>query len=202
MTGPLRQREQYAKGGIGKRYWDYRDRQTLSYISEEKIIVDVGCGEGITLEKLVKKFPDRKIAGIDYSPENVEVCKEHQLPARLGNAYGLDFGDASVDCCLFMEVIEHLLDPLKALREIHRIMRQEGLLLLVFPNDLPFKIARLACLKFQEAFTPSGHVKHWTPREMRKAVESTGFTIVDLQCLPFYFWWCSLHGLVVARKKQ
>ncbi len=201
MTGPLRQREQYAKGGIGKRYWDYRDRQTLSYISEEKIIVDVGCGEGITLEKLVKKFPDRKIAGIDYSPENVEVCKEHQLPARVGNAYGLDFGDASVDCCLFMEVIEHLLDPLKALREIHRIMRKEGLLLIVFPNDLPFKIARLACLKFREAFTPSGHVKQWTPREMRKALESTGFTVVDLQCLPFYFWGCSLHCLVVARKK-
>src|SRR4030042_6697290 len=158
MMGPLRQREQYAKGGIGKMYWDFRDRQTLSYISEEKIIVDVGCGEGITLEKLVKKFPDRKIAGIDYSPENVEVCKEHKLPAHIGNAYKLDFKEGSVDCCLFMEVIEHLMDPLKALREIHRIMCKEGILLLVFPNDLPFKIARLTCLKFQEAYTPSGHV--------------------------------------------
>ena len=201
MTDPLRQREQYAKGGVGKWYWDFRDRRTFSFIGQEKIIIDVGCGEGITLEKLIHKFPDRQIVGIDYSPENVEVCKEHQLAAQVGNVYQLDFKDASVDCCLFMEVIEHLPDPLEALREIHRIIRKEGLLLLVFPNDLPFKIARLACLKFREAFTPSGHVKQWTPGEMQKAVESIGFAIVDLQCLPFYFWGCSLHCLVVARKK-
>ncbi len=201
MIGPLRQREQYAKGGVGKWYWGFRDRRTFSHISEEQIIVDVGCGEGITLEKLVSKFPDRQITGIDYAPENVEVCKEHQLPARVGNVYALDLDDGSVDCCLFMEVIEHLSDPLKALREIHRIVRQEGLLLIVFPNDLPFKLARLACLKFQEAFAPSGHVKQWTPRGIREAMESTGFAIVDLQCLPFYFWGCSLHCLVAARKK-
>ena len=200
MTGPLRQREQYAKGGIGRWYWDFRDRQTFSYITAEEIILDVGCGEGITLEKLVNKFPDRQIEGIDYSPENVEVCREYQLPAHVGDVYKLDFNDGSIDCCLFMEVIEHLVDPLKALREINRIMRPEGLLLLIFPNDWLFKIARLACLKLREALTPSGHVKQWTPRVMRKAVESVGFTIVDLQCLPFYFWWCSLHGLVVARK--
>ncbi|MDI6755683.1 MAG: class I SAM-dependent methyltransferase [Thermodesulfobacteriota bacterium] len=201
MTGPLRQREQYAKGGLGRWYWDLRDRRTLSYIGQEKIIVDVGCGEGITLEKLVSKFPDRQITGIDYSPENVEVCKERRLPARLGNVYELDFEDESVDCCLFMEVIEHLLDPLKALQEIHRIMRIGGRLLVVFPNDLLFKMARLACLKFQEAFTPSGHVKQWTPKEMQSTMEKAGFAIVDLQCLPFYFWRCSLHCLVVARKK-
>jgi len=201
MTGPLRQREQYAKGGIGRMYWDFRDRRTFSYIGEEKKIVDVGCGEGITMEKLVGQFPDRRITGIDSSPENVEVCREHRLPVRIGNAYELDFEEGSIDCCLFMEVIEHLTEPLKALGEIHRVMRREGLLLLVFPNDLPFKIARLACLKFKEAHTPSGHVKQWTPKEMRKAVESAGFTIIDLQCLPFYFWWCSLHGLVAARKK-
>jgi len=200
MTGPLRQRKQYAKGGIGRWYWDFRDRRALSHIDEERNIVDIGCGEGITLEKLVRKFPDRLIVGIDYSPENVGVCKEYQLPARLGNAYELDFAEESIDCCLFMEVIEHLHDPLKALGEIHRILRKEGILLLVFPNDLPFKMARLACLKFQEAFTPSGHVKQWTPREMQSTMEKAGFDILDLQCLPFYFWRCSLHCLVVARK--
>jgi len=201
MTGPFRQREQYAKGGIGKWYWDFRDRKTYSYINEEKIILDVGCGEGLTLEKLVKKFPTRQISGLDYSPENVAVCREYQLPARVGNAYSLDFADKSIDCCLFLEVIEHLLDPFKALQEIHRILRRDGLLLLIFPNDFPFKVARLVFLKFKEAFTPSGHVKQWTPGEMARALKDAGFTIIELKCLPFYFWWVSLHCLVVARKK-
>lgn len=56
MSSPLLQREQYAKGGIGRWYWDFRDRRTFFYIKEEKNILDVGCGEGITLGKLLRNF--------------------------------------------------------------------------------------------------------------------------------------------------
>jgi ubiquinone/menaquinone biosynthesis C-methylase UbiE len=201
MISPLLQREQYGKGGIGRWYWDFRDRRTLSYIGDEKNILDVGCGEGITLEKLLRKFPDRNIVGIDYSPEKVVACAQNQLPAKCGSAYELEFSDGSMDCCLFLEVVEHLLDPLKALREIHRVLRKGGLLLLIFPHDFLFKVARLACAKFQEAFAPSGHVKQWTPAEMHQILEGVGFAIQEVACLPFYFWWCSLHCLVVARRK-
>jgi len=201
MRLPLQQREQYTKGGIGRWYWDYRDQKTLSYIRDEKIILDVGCGEGITLERLGEKFPDRKVMGIDCTSENVAVCEQHHLPARLGNVYELVFEDDSVDCCVFMEVIEHLREPQKALKEIHRVLRKRGLLLLLFPNDVVFKAARLSCFKFKEAFTPSGHVKQWTPRAMRKALERAGFEIEEMECLPFHFWVCSLHCLVVARKR-
>ena len=93
MTRPLLQREQYGKGGIGKWYWDFRDRRTLSYIGHEKNILDVGCGEGITLEKILRKFPDRNVEGIDYSPEKVVACAQNQLPAKCGNAYELEFSD-------------------------------------------------------------------------------------------------------------
>ncbi len=201
MTGPLNQRRQYAKGGIGKWYWDFRDEKALAFIGHEKKILDVGCGEGITLEKLVEKFPNRLIKGIDYSLENVKVCKEFNLPVELGNVYQMNFENNSFDCCLFMEVIEHLENPLKALEEIHRILCSKGLLLLVFPHDLPFKLARLVCLKFDEAFTPSGHIKQWNPREMCQLLEQTGFSIIAIKYLPLLFWWCSLHCLIVSRKK-
>jgi len=201
MTLPLLQREQYGKGGIGRWYWDFRDRQTLSFIGDEKDILDVGCGEGITLEKLVQKFPNRNVVGIDYSPEKVSTCKQHQLPARQGDACGLEFADQSMDCCLFLEVVEHLPDPLKALHEIHRVLRIGGLLLLIFPNDFLFKVARLSFGKIKEAAAPSGHVKQWTPAEMRRTLEGIGFAIRDVVCLPFRFWSCSLHCLMVARRK-
>jgi len=201
MSTPLLQREQYTKGGIGRWYWDFRDRRTLSYIGDEKNILDVGCGEGITLEKLLQKFPGRNVVGIDYSPEKVRTCEQHQLPARQGNACALEFADQSMDCCLFLEVVEHLLDPLKALHEIHRVLRVGGLLLLVFPNDFIFKVARLSFGKFKEAFAPSGHVQQWNPVAMRRTLEGVGFGIHEVACLPFYFWRCSLHCLVVARRK-
>jgi ubiquinone/menaquinone biosynthesis C-methylase UbiE len=201
MRGTLLQRDQYAKGGIGRWYWDYRDRRTLSFMGGENDILDVGCGEGITLERIVKKFPHRNILGIDDSAEKVQICQNFGLPARLGNAYELPFEADSFDCCLLLEVIEHLQDPSRAFREIHRVLRKRGLLLLIFPNDSLFKAARLCFFKFEEAFAPSGHVRQWTPGAMKGALEKTGFEVPEMLCLPFGFWWISLHCLVVTRKK-
>jgi SAM-dependent methyltransferase len=201
VKGELLQRAQYAKGGIGRKYWDLRDERTLSYIGREKDILDLGCGEGITLEKILRRFPDRKVLGIDYEEEKVRICHEHHLPAQRGSAYALDLEDDSWDCCLLLEVIEHLEDPRRALREVHRVLRKGGLFLLIFPHDWLFKAARLVFLKFEEAFASSGHVKKWTPGEMRRTLGEEGFDIQDQVCMPFGFWWCSLHCLTVARKR-
>jgi len=201
VTGELRQREQYAKGGIGRWYWDLRDERTLSCIGEERDILDLGCGEGVTLEKILRRFPDRNVLGIDYGEEKIRICREHHLPARQGSAYALDLEDQSWDCCLLLEVIEHLEEPQKALREVHRVLRKGGLLLLIFPHDWLFKAARLGFLKFKEAFAPSGHVKQWTPGEMGRTLGEAGFEVKAQVCMPFGFWWCGLHCLMAARKR-
>ena len=201
MIRELLQREQYAKGGIGRWYWDLRDRLTLRYIGEERDILDLGCGEGVTLEKVLRQFPGRNVLGIDASEEKVKICREHQLPVRQGSAYALALEDCSRDCCFFLEVVEHLAEPEKALQEIHRVLRKGGLLLLMFPHDRIFKAARLGFLKFKEAFSPSGHVKQWNPGEMRRILETVGFRVQERICLPFGLWLCSLHCLMVARKE-
>ncbi len=85
--------------------------RTLSYIGPEKNILDVGCGEGITLEKILRRFPDRNVLGIDYEEDKVRVCRKHHLPAHQGSAYALELEDQSWDCCLLLEVIEHLRNP-------------------------------------------------------------------------------------------
>jgi SAM-dependent methyltransferase len=200
VRGELLQREQYAKGGIGRWYWDLRDERILSFIGPEKNILDLGCGEGITLGKILRRFSDRKVLGIDYAEEKIRICLEQHLPARQGSAYALDLENESWDCCLMLEVIEHLEEPQKALREVHRVLREGGLFLLLFPHDWLFKAARMAFLKFKEAFAPSGHVKQWIPGEMRRILQAIGFEVQAEVCMPFGFWWCSLHCLMVARK--
>jgi SAM-dependent methyltransferase len=108
-----------------------------------------------------------------------------------------------IDCVAsLMECVRALIeDPQKALREIHRVLRKGGLFLLIFPHDWLFKAARLGFLKFKEAFAPSGHVKQWTPGGMRRALEEVNFEVQDEVFLPFFFWFCSLHCLMVARRK-
>jgi len=195
------QREQYKKGGFGCWYWDYRDKKIISYIKNEHIILDIGCGEGITLEKLIKKFPNKDIKGIDYIQENVEICKKYGLPVEYGSVYNLKIENNSVDYVVFLEVIEHLTDYKKALQEICRVLKPNGSLILIFPNDRIFKMARILTLKFKEAFYDPGHLKQWTPRTIKKELKEDGFVISRIKNLPFYFWPFSLHCLVVANKK-
>lgn len=54
--GMIYQRDQYAKEGLGVRYWDYRDKVALGRVAGDRI-VDIGCGEGIAIEKLVTLYP-------------------------------------------------------------------------------------------------------------------------------------------------
>jgi ubiquinone/menaquinone biosynthesis C-methylase UbiE len=198
--GMIYQRDQYAKGGLGVRYWDYRDRIAFQYVSGNDIL-DAGCGEGITLEKLIKLFPAAHVTGVDTEPENLEICRKHGLPVREGSLYELPFADASFDTVLFSEVIEHLDKPEKALNEIFRVLRPQGKVIVVFPNDFIFKISRILTGMIKEAFYNPGHVRQWTPRQIRQSLRACGFVPVAARSTPFLFWPVCLHHVVAAAKK-
>jgi SAM-dependent methyltransferase len=84
----LYQRDQYKKGGLTRLYWDYRDKIILENIpSDAKFIVDAGCGEGITLEKIFRFYPDRKISGIDISPRISQFASSMDYPQLRGTSF-------------------------------------------------------------------------------------------------------------------
>ncbi len=196
------QRDQYAKAGPGRRHWDQRDKSALNLIRPfHRIIVEPGCGEGITLEKMHRLFPDRTVFGIDILTENIEICKKHGCNVQQGDVYHLPLLSTSVDAVMFMEVIEHLNHPETAIREIHRVLVPGGRLVIVFPNDLIFKIARLIFLRFDEAAFDPGHVKQWTPDDMSRLLKKNGFTPVFMKNIPFRLWPISLHCIMAADKK-
>jgi 2-polyprenyl-3-methyl-5-hydroxy-6-metoxy-1,4-benzoquinol methylase len=201
--GMIYQRDQYAKGGAGRWYWDYRDSKVFAYIlPSHKRVVDLGCGEGIALEKLATEFPDKESLGVDLEIENIQICRDHELKAVYSNLCELALGSSSVDFCLCIDVLEHLQKPVEAAREIYRILRPGGRLIIVIPNDRNFFLARLAMGMFKEAFYDAGHARQWKPEDVKGLLKAGGFTISAERSLPFVFWQTSLHHMIVADKES
>jgi ubiquinone/menaquinone biosynthesis C-methylase UbiE len=131
----------------------------------------------------------------------VDICNRHGCRAVQGDVNNLPFLSKSVDFVLFMEVIEHLEHPEKAIQEIRRILVPGGRLVLVFPNDRVFKIARILTLRFREAAYDPGHVRQWTPHDTRDLLKRNGFNTIYSQNIPFFLWQISLHCIITADKK-
>jgi len=203
----LQQREQI-QNFFTRTYRNYEDDKIMAYAANGQIAIDVGCAEGILLEKFLSKYRHKTMIGVDVRLESVMICREHNLPALVGDVYSLCFKDNSVDHCFFMHTLEHLNHD-EALSEIRRVLKPGGSIIITVPNDLVYTLARLATLRWRLAFRPRIqtalyppiHVRQWTPRTIKKLLERSGFEVVVQKNLPLYFWMISLNHLVVARKK-
>ena len=96
-------------------------------------VLDVGCGTGddaLAMAALV--VPGGQVVGVDASATMVEEARRraagHAQPVefRLGRAEGLDAPDGSFDACRYERVLQHLADPILALREAARVLRPGG----------------------------------------------------------------------------
>ena len=173
--------ERYNQGGIGRWYWDYRDRAVMRHLGERPII-DVGCGEMITTRKM-------GAWGIDL-----------EGPGLPGSAYDIPFPSEYAGTVTLLEVIEHLRRPWEAIAEIRRVLKPGGRIIVLFPNDRTFKIARTITLRFEEASYDPGHVRQWTYPEIKGLLHLHGYTVMKRRFIPFFMWAVSLHGVVAARK--
>lgn len=95
-------------------------------------ILDVGCGTGANL-MLLSQFGDAE--GVDISPDALAFCRERGLDRlRLGAAESLPYEPAQFDLVTAFDVVEHLDDDLAGLREMRRVLRPGGRILLFVPT--------------------------------------------------------------------
>ena len=119
----------------------YKIEQALATVTPPgKRVLNIGCGGG--LHTIVSRSYVEKgfeMVGLDYRQNYVlEFCSELQVDGVLGNALRLPFSDKSFDWVSCTDVIEHLLSPEQLLREIQRVLSDEGVLLMSTENATSF----------------------------------------------------------------
>lgn len=102
-----------------------------------------------------------------------------------GDAGQLPFSDRCYDWVLMIEVTEHVAHPEATLREVSRVLRKSGQVLLTTPNRLTHFWTRnrlrfiRACLRI--ARSDPTHVREFTKNELVYLLEDSGFSIVCLE---------------------
>jgi SAM-dependent methyltransferase len=113
----------------------------VPYLLATDRVLDVGTSNGAHLLQAAPHC--QSIVGVDYDPTQLAIAERGIRERGLGNARvfasditrPLPFADRSFDTILFLDVIEHVVPRLAVLREIHRLLTDDGQLLVSGPNS-------------------------------------------------------------------
>ena len=140
-------------------------------------ILDVGCGAGARLHFFHEN--GWQATGIDIGEDAARHARETLgLNVITGDLLEHRFDDASFDVVTMWEVLEHLTRPIDTLREIHRILRPGGELVLSTPNadSAPARW-------FRERWFSMDLPRHlclFSPATARRALEDAGFEAIEV----------------------
>lgn len=104
-------------------------------LTPEMSLLDIGCGPGSITLDLAELVTPGRVVGIDQSPAAIasaaDAARARHLPHvsfMTGDVYALPFEDGSFDVVHAHQVLQHLPDPVLALREMSRVCSPEGLI--------------------------------------------------------------------------
>jgi len=116
-------------------------------------LLDVGCNVGALLSDWHRRRPELRLAGVEVNAEALASAKRDLSFADLqcAGAEALPFADGSFECVTCTEVVEHVPPELRAaaFREIHRVLRPGGRLVLTTPHAGLFAFADSNNMRFR-----------------------------------------------------
>jgi SAM-dependent methyltransferase len=147
-------------------------------------VLEVGCGAGLQTAKLAQCW---EVVGLDVSPLALVAARRALSNGRWACASveaGLPFADGSFQAVYCCEVIEHLLDVGRALREMNRVLAPGGLLFLSTPYHGLVKNVAVALFGFERHFDPAGpHIRFFTRRTLEHELGHAGLRVEGFRAL-------------------
>lgn len=124
---------------VDEHHWWYRGRREVIDQELDRLglkprmeALDAGCGSGRTLQELARYCGS--VAGLELDPEAAEVARtQGNFDVRTGRVEELPWATDSFDLITCLDVIEHTPDDTVALRELRRVSRSGGWLILTVP---------------------------------------------------------------------
>jgi len=177
-------------------YLEATTRETLRRLpmTSAARVLDVGCGTGELLRRLRAKYPEAALAGLDPVAQMLDVAREKlsgREDLRIGYADSLPWAAASFDIVVSCNMFHYITHPVAALREMARVVRPGGALVLTDWCDdyLACRVCNLYLRLTNRAF-----YKTYREAECLALLGQAGFRSVKLERYKISWLW----GLMTA----
>ena len=133
--------ERYVPEVRGQIYYEHVHRYALAFgLARDLDVLDIASGEGYGAAYLA--LAARSVVGVDIDDESVRHAASRytalNLSFRLGSCTAIPLDDASTDLVVSFETLEHIEEHEQFMREIVRVLRPNGKLLISSPNKLVY----------------------------------------------------------------
>ena len=162
--------------------WEFKE--TLKFFYNKKVkILEIGCGEGYFLNLAKKKGFD--VFGIDFNKKAIKVAKE-KFGVEKVYPYTLEefmekFPNEKFDIVCFFHLLEHLEDPLNFMKNIKKILKEDGYIVFSLPNPKRFSLY----FNLREGWDfPPHHLTRWNEKSLNKLLNITGFELIKKEDEP------------------
>ncbi|MEK6972538.1 MAG: class I SAM-dependent methyltransferase [archaeon] len=139
-------------------------------------ILDVGCYCGTLHKRILGKFPQENVYGIDTE---IKEQNEHYKRAFAEN---IPFSNNFFDSIVAGELIEHLKEPELFLKEANRLLKKGGTLIITTPNK--GSLINIIFHNYEQPNAPL-HFSLFNEKELRKLLEKNGFNFKKVHFLPY-----------------
>ena len=153
-------------------------------------ILDAGCGGGELLRRMAARSPEAELSGIDVSPASVAAARRRnrrairtgRMEIREASVETLPWPDSAFDLATACETVYFWPDPVRAFREIARVLKPGGTFAIILEAADP-----VAARPWTDAL-PSMHVR--TPGELSDLLAAAGFAPPAVHFHPNLRWTC------------
>lgn len=171
--------ERTVPGVTEENYWFRRHEVVYAALlprCRDAVVLEAGCGEGYGADLLAGAA--RAVVGLDYdAPTAAHAARRYpRVHVARANLVALPLPDAAVDAVVSLQVIEHLWEQERFLRECRRVLRPGGALAVSTPNRITFSPGRDTPLN-------PFHTRELSGAELAGLVRDAGFADVEVQGL-------------------
>lgn len=143
------------------------------WLTGESSVLEIGCSSGGILYAF-RRATGCAVAGIEPNEEDVRWMADREIPCVAPGLEEADLAPASFTTVLCTQTLNHLLDPFHALREMRRLLRPDGVLLLEVQNFAAYLLRTAHPIQVD-------HVAYFHPEVLLSMVRAAGFDVVGLE---------------------